>query len=121
MNKLTPIALSIAIACAPVYAIDQDKKLHFGASFGIGAISNVLITGKHDYWHSVALCLAVGTSKELYDEYDYGGFDLEDLGYDVGGCLLGSGYINFLESNNASLRFVPLPTATYLQFEYKFN
>lgn len=48
----------------------------------------MLITKDED--KAMTLCLAAGLAKELYDEYDYGGFDEKDLLADYVGCLIGT-------------------------------
>lgn len=67
-------------------AIDHDKKLHVGFSAAIGAVSQAYFK---DTVKSSLTCIGVGVAKELYDEYDYGGFSKADLLADAAGCALG--------------------------------
>lgn len=67
-------------------AVDYDKKLHFGASTTISALTYVYT----ESWEtSLSVCMTIGVAKELYDEYDYGGFDTKDLIFDAAGCVIG--------------------------------
>ncbi|AUR91958.1 hypothetical protein NVP1167O_62 [Vibrio phage 1.167.O._10N.261.51.F2] len=84
MNKLLPLMALLAVTEAS--AIEQDKLLHFGVSSAIGGVT---MYHTEDWGVSVGACMAVGLGKELYDEYDYGGFDAEDLAYDALGCISG--------------------------------
>ena len=52
----------------------QDKVLHALAGFIVGAVSMYLFGV-----YSIALVLLAGISKEAYDYYDYGKFDVFDL------------------------------------------
>ncbi|WP_137297248.1 hypothetical protein [Psychromonas sp. SP041] len=65
---------------------EYDKQLHFVASAGIGAASEIYFD---DNSKSLALCGAAGIGKEVYDEITYGGFSAEDLVADAVGCLVG--------------------------------
>ncbi|CAL9962073.1 hypothetical protein VPHD148_0066 [Vibrio phage D148] len=67
-------------------AINDDKQKHLVVSTAIGAFTQI---HTEDWKTSMAACTAVGLAKELYDEYDYGGFDGKDLAYDVAGCAVG--------------------------------
>ncbi|BAV80936.1 hypothetical protein [Vibrio phage RYC] len=84
-TKLLGILLSvISYNCI---ALEEDKQKHI-------AVSTVISSGvqyTYDDWKlSMASCMAVGLGKELYDEYDYGGFDEKDLVADLAGCTLGT-------------------------------
>ncbi|CAH9017303.1 conserved hypothetical protein [Vibrio phage 150E35-1] len=84
------------------YAIERDKVLHVSASVLIGATSEIYF---EDAYKSTALCMGVGLAKELYDEYDYGGFDTQDLVADAIGCAIGvyTGYqINVWTDNDVT-------------------
>ena len=54
----------------------QDKVLHAIAGFLVGAITMYFFIGT---MYPVLAVIAVGLGKELYDEYEYGGFDFFDL------------------------------------------
>ncbi len=84
MNKL----LLIGLVTLPlsVQAVEKDKQFHLGVSAVLGA---GLQYHTDDWVTSMTACSLVGLGKEIYDEYDYGGFDTEDLAYDVVGCGLG--------------------------------
>lgn len=85
-KTLSPLLWGVLLS-APSYAIDVDKQLHLGVSVAIGS-SVTYFTGDSNV--AMMTCSIVGLSKEIYDEYDYGGFDGEDLAYDLIGCALGS-------------------------------
>jgi len=55
-------------------AIEPDKKLHLGYSTAIGGVSTLIFEKKS---YQFLACSSVGLAKELYDEYRYGGFDME--------------------------------------------
>jgi hypothetical protein len=71
----------------PVEAMEEDKAKHLILSFTLGAITHYTT---EDWKTSIGACITVGLVKELYDEYDYGGFDNKDLAYDAVGCALGA-------------------------------
>ncbi|AGG57811.1 hypothetical protein VPBG_00039 [Vibrio phage helene 12B3] len=85
MNKLHLAILTLLIS-GNVYAIDHDKKLHLGVSTAIGAFTQYQVD---DWKNSMAVCGSVGLVKEVVDEVRYGGFDTEDLAYDMVGCSIG--------------------------------
>ncbi len=85
MNKLKLSILTLLVS-GNVYAIDHDKKLHLGVSTAIGAITQYQVD---DWKTSMAVCSGVGLAKEVVDEVRYGGFDTEDLAYDIVGCSVG--------------------------------
>lgn len=54
--------------------IPQDKANHAIYGFVIFVLSNIFL---NEYYSLVIVCLfAIG--KEVYDQYDYGGFDIVD-------------------------------------------
>ena len=55
-------------------AIEPDKKLHLGYSTAIGGVSTLIFEKKS---YQFLACSSVGLAKELYDEYSYGGLDME--------------------------------------------
>ena len=91
------------------HAIDNDKKLHFGASSGIG-LSSTLVFEKP--LNSFLACSSVGLVKEIYDEIDYGGFDEKDIFYNLAGCALG------VTIGEGSKRFILKPSG--IEFKYRF-
>lgn len=70
-----------------VSALEKDKQLHLGVSTVIGASVQYVY---EDTMTTMLICTGVGLGKELYDEVSYGGFDTEDLIYDVIGCGIGA-------------------------------
>ena len=68
-------------------ALDRDKQLHLGASTMLGSASYIVF--KDDTTKALASCLSIGLAKELYDEYDYGGFDSKDMVANAIGCGIG--------------------------------
>ena len=65
----------IAQKLADWLGIPMDKVLHFAAGFTI-ALIGALIFGKEI---GFALAILAGISKEIYDQFKYGGFDWKDL------------------------------------------
>lgn len=76
--------------------IPYDKKLHFAAGFIVTVVVGISL-----FWFAVNsfVMIGIGTgflagiAKEIYDEYDYGGFDWKDMiatwiGALVGGIML---------------------------------
>lgn len=55
--------------------IKQDKANHFIYGFAIYIISSIFFTPLI----ATLITFGVALGKELYDEYDYGGFDIIDL------------------------------------------
>ena len=78
-------------------AAERDKKLHFGFSAAIGAVAQGYT---ENVYYSTAICMGVGVSKELHDEYSYGGFDTKDLVADAIGCAVGIGGIKWIQIYN---------------------
>lgn len=84
MKILIFILLFISSAFAYSEEIKEDKYMHLGVSFGIGTVLNTYVV--EDYKYAFTGCLLVGLTKELYDEYDYGGFDNKDMVANAVGC-----------------------------------
>ncbi len=62
-----------------------DKQLHILASgWVVSELSDNLQEPQAFSW-----CMGIGVAKELYDEWNYGGFSPEDLVADAIGCGLG--------------------------------
>lgn len=85
MIKIMTLFL-ISILSINANALENDKEKHLIASTIIGGASEYIFD---DYKYSLSLCATIGLGKELYDEYDYGGFSSKDLAYDLLGCGLG--------------------------------
>lgn len=83
MKILIIAILLLLTACSN---IAKDKQMHTIGSAGIGAVAQAIT---HDVVKSSIVCIGVGVSKELYDEYSYGGFDTKDLLADAVGCAIG--------------------------------
>ena len=79
--------LALLVSHAAFAGIPEDKQLHLGVSTVLGFSTTLVI---EDPVHAYAACMSVGLAKELYDQYDYGGFSTGDLAYDALGCALGS-------------------------------
>lgn len=89
MKMLSKTLLTSLLLSAPMFVsaeVPKDKLLHVGASYAVGNVAYVFTQDPVKY--SVA-CMSVGLAKELYDEYDYNGFDEKDLLADAVGCALG--------------------------------
>lgn len=89
------IFLNVALA-APSLSLasghmENDKQLHYGASFGISAVSYISMTREHKitkpnaYWAAVGLTLGVGVLKEISDEK----FDWTDMKWNLLGAMTG--------------------------------
>lgn len=91
MNILKSSLLALALIAGNCNAdsleFTEDKAKHL-------VTSSVIASGAYWYtesWqYSMTLCMGVGLSKELYDQYSYGGFSKEDLAYDFMGCVIGT-------------------------------
>ncbi|MBF9003183.1 MULTISPECIES: hypothetical protein [Vibrio] len=75
------------IANANDWYSQNDDKQHTGASFVIGAASEVYFD---NLIYSNATCMTVGLAKEVRDQIAYHGFSKSDLGYDAVGCITGT-------------------------------
>ncbi len=92
--------------------VDEDKKLHFKYSAGIGAASQ-LVTG--NTYTSLAVCGGVGLAKEIYDEIDYGGFSKNDMLANAIGCVVG---VYGIKVVGWSLNLHSQSGTTYVSFNY---
>lgn len=66
--------------------MQDDKAKHMTGSAVIGGLAQYAFD---DTTAAMATCMGVGLGKELYDQYDYGGFDAKDLVADGLGCAIG--------------------------------
>ncbi len=91
---LNRYALALCLALTSLYSsvatsanidVPFDKQLHFGVSAAIGFASYSVL----DKNEAFLACSSVGLMKELYDEYDYGGFDKNDMVMNLIGCGIG--------------------------------
>lgn len=87
MNIKKLLLLATVALSLNANAIEQDKKLHFAGS---ALIAGGVQAYSQDWRVAMGSCMAVGLAKEIYDEYDYGGFDGKDLAYDLAGCVTGT-------------------------------
>ncbi len=85
MKKVISLLL-VAALTFPVSALAPDKEKHLNVSAAIAGISQLTF---EDWRVSLTLCGAAGLSKEVYDEFSYGGFDKKDLAADAVGCAVG--------------------------------
>ncbi len=80
MRKLITVIAACLISCSSMPA---DKKLHatYGVTIGAGTVTalNMINYPGNRPLAATAVVVAAGLGKELYDEYDYGGFDYKDL------------------------------------------
>lgn len=99
MKWLIPLLLLLPF---PTNAVEDDKGKHLAASVAIGGAAEWYF---EDYATSMAICAGIGVAKEVYDEIDYGGFDAEDLAYDIVGCAIGVAIPNMsvTEWNDATM------------------
>lgn len=82
--------------------IDKDKQLHFAAGVLIGGATNAIVYGKTKnktkaFIWGVAVSSVAAITKEVYDEYSYGGFDTMDLGATVLGGIVVNVTFNIFE------------------------
>lgn len=61
-----------------------DKKLHLLCGFAIA-----IVAGSYTPATGLICSVAAGVAKEVYDEYDYGGFDKQDMLATWAGSFLG--------------------------------
>lgn len=59
--------------------LPQDKVNHFIYGFMIFVVSSFFV----NYYTAFAIVVVIAFSKELYDEFDYGGFDVVDFIYTI--------------------------------------
>jgi len=87
------LAIAALLLCVPMTALGlaEDKIKHASVSAAITVSARQVFDDTDSPWlYAHASCLAVGVAKEIYDEIDYGGFDMEDLAADAAGSLAGS-------------------------------
>ncbi len=100
MKRLVVFLVSALVLNVPSYsfAIDHDKKLHFGVSSAIGFVGYGVTDDKV---LSYTGCMAIGFGKEVYDiAHSEDGFSTEDLVADALGCVVGvesSAYLRGVE------------------------
>ena len=96
--------------------IEQDKMLHFGVSSVIGFGTNYVVS---DWRKSFGICVTIGAAKEIYDEDDYGHGSMEDIGYDIAGCIVG---IAASETLGMKMALIPEPNldGVMLAVQYDF-
>ena len=90
--------IALLLASSTHAQIQTDKVAHFGVGYVTGAVSSSIVlinsNGKNEWFKSLAVGfgsgLIIGTGKELYDQWKYGGFNWVDLGATVLGSTLGS-------------------------------
>ena len=73
-----------------------DKKLHFLAGLCITCTAVLLCYlcyGTVNLWLGLGCGMAAGVAKEVYDEYDYGGFDYVDMLATWLGAIVGAGLV----------------------------
>ncbi len=109
MKTITLILLLLLLLPFHTQALDKDKELRIEVSTSLAWNLSRYMTKRT----TMAACMAVGLGKELYGEYDYGGFDDEDLLADFAGCTLGMlGY--------QTEKFMLSPKEDGIQLTYKF-
>ena len=74
----------IAQKIADWLGIPMDKVLHFAAGFTIALIGALIWDNEIGF----ALAILAGISKEIYDQFKYGGFDWKDLLVTILGGLI---------------------------------
>lgn len=66
--------------------IGIDKVYHFAASYALVLTANLVMS----LAFATLLALAIGILKEVYDHFDYGRFDVNDIIADAAGVALGA-------------------------------
>ena len=64
--------------------IPNDKANHFIYGFVIFVLSNLVL----NEWISLAVVCLFAFGKEIYDEYEYGGFDIYDAIWTIAPALI---------------------------------
>lgn len=82
----------------------EDKLKHFGVSSVIGFGANYVFT---DWRKAFGTCTTIGIAKEVYDQVDYGGGSVEDIVYDIAGCVVGVSL-----SQSFGIKMAVIPTRT---------
>lgn len=73
-----------------------DKKLHFLAGLCITCVAVLLrymCYGTVNLWFGLYCGMVAGVAKEVYDEYDYDGFDYVDMLATWLGAIVGAGLV----------------------------
>lgn len=74
--------------CEKLSSIAIDKHMHFECGMVIALLWVMAMPCSIDNYAFMAATLC-GLAKEVYDEYDYGGFDLVDLAFTaLGGAIV---------------------------------
>lgn len=114
------LVIATFLLCIPATALGfgEDKIKHVSVSAAITVSAYQVFEGTDNPWlYAQASCLAVGVAKEIYDEIDYGGFDMDDLAADAVGSLAGS-LLCLQFDGGAKLDYDP--TRNRIQFQYPF-
>ncbi len=87
------LALSLNAQDIPLWE-QKDKQFHFTASAGISALTTEIFVYNgtsqiKSILYGIGVSLLVGLAKEAYDQYSYGGADIEDGYADVLGAVGG--------------------------------
>lgn len=85
MKKLATILIAALITGTVIGQIPYDKKLHVGAGFAIGtwgtfAGNSMNLKPERATLFGIGSVAVAGLGKEIWDEIEYGGFDVKDLG-----------------------------------------
>ena len=96
MKRLTVILTAILLTSAISAQVDYDKKLHAGAGVVIGtwgtlAGNSLDLKPGGSALFGIASATVAGLGKELWDEIEYGGFDVKDFGATMIGGAVGVG------------------------------
>jgi uncharacterized protein YfiM (DUF2279 family) len=94
MKRLLLMVVVLSMFAAPAFAIQEDKKLHFGVGFGIGAGASVIahVAGRETrvnlYLKSMVVASVIYVGKEALDSSTTG-FSMADLAFDYAGHTVG--------------------------------
>ncbi len=108
------------LLCLPVAAdaFPDDKIQHMSISATLSFSALRVFDDYDNSWlYAHASTLAFGIAKELYDEFDYGGFSKRDLVADFLGSLAGSFLYHQFESG-LGIDFDPLSSRARVQLSF---
>jgi hypothetical protein len=95
MKTLIITAFLVLSFASTVFAVQEDKKLHFSVGFGLGAGASVLahVAGREPrvdlYLKSLVIASVIYVGKEVIDKSMYGEFSMADLAFDYAGHTVG--------------------------------
>ena len=89
MKTLLILLVSFQLSAQDSWKPAQDKCLHFGIGFGIGA-TTPFIAKKHPFIWALATTTVIAAGKEAYDATGQGTPSFADFTYTLGGAVVGT-------------------------------